>query len=48
MIKLSELPTEVINDLSQEDKWTESRDAPLILGHMNLFTEFDACFMVLI
>jgi hypothetical protein len=24
--------------------WTESREAPLILGHMNFFTEFDACF----
>ncbi|GAB4282204.1 MAG: hypothetical protein Fur0025_11230 [Oscillatoriaceae cyanobacterium] len=24
--------------------WTESREAPLILGHMNFFAEFDACF----
>jgi hypothetical protein len=24
--------------------WTESRDAPLILGHMNFFVEFDVCF----
>ncbi|KYC42810.1 hypothetical protein WA1_11825 [Scytonema hofmannii PCC 7110] len=24
--------------------WTESRDAPLILGHMNFFSEFDTCF----
>jgi hypothetical protein len=24
--------------------WTESREAPLILGHMNFFTEFDVCF----
>ncbi len=24
--------------------WTQSRRAPLILGHMNFFTEFDACF----
>lgn len=24
--------------------WTELREAPLILGHMNFFTEFDVCF----
>lgn len=24
--------------------WTESTDAPLILGHMNFFNEFDVCF----
>ena len=24
--------------------WTQSRDAPLILGHMNFFAEFDVCF----
>ncbi len=24
--------------------WTQSREAPLILGHMNFFTEFDVCF----
>lgn len=24
--------------------WTESRDVPLILGHMNFFNEFDVCF----
>jgi hypothetical protein len=24
--------------------WTESMQAPLILGQMNFFTEFDACF----
>ena len=24
--------------------WTESRNAPLILGHTNFFAEFDACF----
>ena len=24
--------------------WTASREAPLILGHMNFFTEFDVCF----
>jgi len=24
--------------------WTESREAPLILGHMNFFAEFDVCF----
>jgi hypothetical protein len=24
--------------------WTESTEAPLILGHMNFFTEFDVCF----
>lgn len=24
--------------------WTESNDAPLILGHGNFFTEFDVCF----
>jgi hypothetical protein len=24
--------------------WTVSREAPLILGHMNFFTEFDVCF----
>ncbi|MEB3355966.1 MAG: retroviral-like aspartic protease [Synechococcales bacterium] len=24
--------------------WTQSRKAPLILGHMNFFAEFDVCF----
>jgi hypothetical protein len=24
--------------------WTEYREAPLILGHMNFFAEFDVCF----
>src|SRR5919202_2991647 len=24
--------------------WTESREAPLILGHMNFFAEIDVCF----
>lgn len=24
--------------------WTRSREAPLILGHMNFFAEFDVCF----
>jgi hypothetical protein len=24
--------------------WTQSRDTPLILGHMNFFAEFDVCF----
>lgn len=24
--------------------WTENRQAPLILGHMNFFAEFDVCF----
>ncbi|GAB4136997.1 MAG: hypothetical protein Fur0046_10840 [Cyanobacteria bacterium J069] len=24
--------------------WTQSREAPLILGHMNFFLEFDICF----
>ncbi|AFZ57588.1 retroviral-like aspartic protease [Anabaena cylindrica FACHB-243] len=24
--------------------WTESREAPVILGHMNFFAEFDVCF----
>ncbi|MBD2777608.1 retroviral-like aspartic protease [Iningainema tapete] len=24
--------------------WTESREAPLILGHVNFFAEFDVCF----
>jgi hypothetical protein len=24
--------------------WTESRETPLILGHMNFFVEFDVCF----
>lgn len=24
--------------------WTQSRQAPLILGHMNFFAEFDVCF----
>lgn len=24
--------------------WTELRDVPVILGHMNFFTEFNACF----
>lgn len=24
--------------------WTELRDAPVILGHMNFFAEFNACF----
>ena len=24
--------------------WTKSTDAPLILGHMNFFNEFDVCF----
>jgi hypothetical protein len=24
--------------------WTESREVPLILGHMNFFAEFDVCF----
>ncbi len=24
--------------------WTESREAPLILGQMNFFSEFDVCF----
>lgn len=24
--------------------WTESRDAPVILGHMNFFSEFNVCF----
>lgn len=24
--------------------WTEFREAPLILGHMNFFAEFDVCF----
>lgn len=24
--------------------WTQSREVPLILGHMNFFTEFDVCF----
>ncbi|MEH1863618.1 MAG: retroviral-like aspartic protease [Nostoc sp.] len=24
--------------------WTESREAPLILGQMNFFAEFDVCF----
>ena len=24
--------------------WTQSREAPLILGHVNFFAEFDICF----
>jgi hypothetical protein len=24
--------------------WTESREVPVILGHMNFFAEFDVCF----
>jgi hypothetical protein len=24
--------------------WTESKDAPVILGHTNFFAEFDVCF----
>jgi hypothetical protein len=24
--------------------WTQSTDAPIILGHMNFFAEFDVCF----
>lgn len=24
--------------------WTQDRNAPLILGHMNFFLEFDVCF----
>ena len=24
--------------------WTESREVPLILGHINFFAEFDVCF----
>lgn len=24
--------------------WTQSRETPLILGHMNFFAEFDVCF----
>jgi hypothetical protein len=24
--------------------WTEMRDTPVILGHMNFFTEFNVCF----
>jgi hypothetical protein len=24
--------------------WTQTRDVPVILGHMNFFTEFDVCF----
>ena len=24
--------------------WTESRDVPVILGHMNFFAEFNVCF----
>jgi len=24
--------------------WTQSRESPLILGHMNFFAEFDVCF----
>jgi hypothetical protein len=24
--------------------WTQSRDVPLILGHMNFFSEFNVCF----
>ncbi len=24
--------------------WTKSREAPIILGHLNFFTEFDVCF----
>jgi hypothetical protein len=24
--------------------WTQSREVPLILGHMNFFAEFDVCF----
>lgn len=24
--------------------WTQFREAPSILGHMNFFTEFDVCF----
>lgn len=24
--------------------WTQSKDAPLILGHMNFFAEFNVCF----
>ncbi len=24
--------------------WTQSRDAPVILGHMNFFAEFNVCF----
>ncbi len=24
--------------------WTQSRDAPIILGHMNFFAEFNVCF----
>ena len=24
--------------------WTKSKDAPLILGHMNFFNEFNVCF----
>lgn len=24
--------------------WTQSNDAPLILGHMNFFAEFNVCF----
>ena len=24
--------------------WTQSRDTPVILGHMNFFAEFNACF----
>jgi hypothetical protein len=24
--------------------WTQSQDAPVILGHMNFFAEFNVCF----
>jgi hypothetical protein len=24
--------------------WTQTRDVPVILGHMNFFTEFNVCF----
>ena len=24
--------------------WTQSRDVPVILGHMNFFAEFNVCF----
>jgi hypothetical protein len=24
--------------------WTQSHDSPVILGHMNFFTEFNVCF----
>jgi hypothetical protein len=32
------------DDVSLAFAWTQSREVPLILGHMNFLAEFDICF----